>query len=380
MRESIEIRNFGPVGDVKIETVKPLTILIGDSGSGKSTIMKVLALFQWIYKMSCIRSYLHYSGISKSPFRFRFDSYLKNNGLDDFLKSQTEIVYKNGNYTIVCQGSKLKMLSKYVPKEELSLEKIAFISDQRSIISDLLQDGTHTTSNFYLADTFRNYKQATDVIKTFDIDYLGVQLQVKKTSQGIKHKILSMTSDENDDYDIELSHSSSGTKNVIPLNLIVEYFSKHYDLVGSLNQSILSYVSQSDNLKEFKAATNVGEFPSKRVSLFVEEPELSLFPTGQLSLMDFLVNRCFVQSGSVYNLTLMLATHSPYIANYLNVLIRRPETNPAHIDGNNVAVYRVFEGKLQNLVQYNEINGKISVNTYDLAEPMSEMLEEYRAL
>lgn len=380
MRESIEIRNFGPVRDVKIETVKPLTILIGDSGSGKSTIMKVLALFQWIYKMSCIRSYLHYSGISKSPFRFRFDSYLKNNGLDDFLKSQTEIVYKNGNYTIVCQGSKLKMLSKYVPKEELSLEKIAFISDQRNIISDLLQDGTHTTSNFYLADTFRNYKQATDVIKTFDIDYLGVQLQVKKTSQGIKHKILSMTSDENDDYDIELSHSSSGTKNVIPLNLIVEYFSKHYDLVGSLNQSILSYVSQSDNLKEFKAATNVGEFPSKRVSLFVEEPELSLFPIGQLSLMDFLVNRCFVQRSSVYNLTLMLATHSPYIANYLNVLIRRPETNPAHIDGNNVAVYRVFEGKLQNLVQYNEINGKISVNTYDLAEPMSEMLEEYRAL
>ena len=46
MRESIEIRNFGPVRDVKIETVKPLTILIGDSGSGKSTIMKVLALFQ----------------------------------------------------------------------------------------------------------------------------------------------------------------------------------------------------------------------------------------------------------------------------------------------------------------------------------------------
>lgn len=64
---------------------------------------------------------------------------------------------------------------------------------------------------------------------------------------------------------------------MVPLNLIVEYFSKHYDLVESLNRSILSYVSQSDNLKAFKAATNVGEFPSKRVSLFVEEPELSLF-------------------------------------------------------------------------------------------------------
>lgn len=380
MRESIEIRNFGPIRDVRIDTVKSLTVLIGDSGSGKSTIMKLLALFQWIYKMWCIRSYLHYSGITKSPFRFRFESYLKNNGLDDYLQAESEIIYINGTHRITYDGkTKLHLSSRYVSEQELSLEKVAFISDQRGMIPELLQNGSHTTNNYYLSDTYENYKQASETIKTFNVDYLGVKLRVKKTSHGTKHEI-SPCHIGNNDYSIELSHSSSGTKNVVPLNLIVEYFSKHYDLVESLNRSILSYVSQSDNLKAFKAATNVGEFPSKRVSLFVEEPELSLFPTGQLSLMDFLVNRCFVQSGSVYNLTLMLATHSPYIANYLNVLIRRPETNPAHIDGNNVAVYRVFEGKLQNLVQYNEINGKISVNTYDLAEPMSEMLEEYRAL
>lgn len=379
MKESIEIRNFGPIDYIKIDDIKPLTIFIGDSGSGKSTIMKVLALFQWLYKMSCIRSYLHYSGISKSPFRFRFDSYLKNNNIEDFVTPNTEIIYTNGNYTIkYSTKSKLVTSSKYVPNGELSLEKIVFISDQRNMIPDLLQNANRGTLNFYLSDTYENYRQATNVIKSFNIDYLGVQLQIKKTSRGIKHLILPIGID-NKDYSIELSHSSSGTKNIVPLNLIVEYFSKHYDLVDSLNRSILSYVSQSDNLKEFKATTNVGEFPCKRVNLFVEEPELSLFPESQLRLMDFLTNRCFVKSPTDYSMSLMLATHSPYIINYLNVLIRRPETNSAYINENNLAVYRVYEGRLQNLIQYNEATEKISVNTTDLAEPMSEVLKEYRA-
>lgn len=378
--ESIEIKNFGPIKDVRIDTVKPLTVLIGDSGSGKSTIMKLLALFQWIYKMSCVRSYLHYSGITKSPFRFRFESYLKNNGLDDYLQAGSEIVYTNGTHRIAYnKETKLQLTPRYVPMQELSLEKVVFISDQRGMIPELLQNGGHLANNYYLFDTYENYKRASEAIKTFNVDYLGVKLQVKKTPHGEKHEILP-SHVENGNYSVELSHSSSGTKNVVPLNLIVEYFSKHYDLVETLNRSILSYVSQSDNLKAFKAANNVGEFPNKRVSLLVEEPELSLFPSAQLGLMDFLMNRCFVQSNKGYNISLMLATHSPYIVNYLNVLIRRRRENPTHIDGDKVAVYRVYDGKLQNLMQSNKENGMVSVNSADFAEPISEMLEEYRSL
>ena len=51
MKESITIRNFGPIKEVCIEDLRPLTILIGESGSGKSTILKVVALFRYIYKM-----------------------------------------------------------------------------------------------------------------------------------------------------------------------------------------------------------------------------------------------------------------------------------------------------------------------------------------
>ena len=78
MRESLLIKNFGPIREVEIDDIRPLTIFIGESGSGKSTIMKVLAMFRWIYKMMNIRSYLRFAGISKSPFRFSLSSYIAN--------------------------------------------------------------------------------------------------------------------------------------------------------------------------------------------------------------------------------------------------------------------------------------------------------------
>lgn len=56
MQESIVIKNFGPVKEVEISNIRLFTVFIGESGSGKSTVMKVIALFRWIYKMVNIRS------------------------------------------------------------------------------------------------------------------------------------------------------------------------------------------------------------------------------------------------------------------------------------------------------------------------------------
>lgn len=379
--ESIIIRHFGPVQDIVIEDIKPLTILIGESGSGKSTIMKVISLFQWLYKMMCIRSYLKYSGVKKSVFRFQFDPYIKNNGMSGFLYPDTVFVYKNGSTTIEYSGKKLKGTNSYVPRDELSLEKIVYVSDKRNIIPDIYDGNAKIQKRlFYLNDTYDNYLAATDSIKEMEIDYLGVKFQVRKVGNTVRHQIVSSNTDEK--YSINLNDASSGTKNVIPLELIVEYFAKYYDLVDSMNHSIFSYVSKADSLKDFKATTNIGEFPVKRVSILLEEPELSLYPDYQLRLMDFLVNRCFVSHSKEYEMSLILATHSPYIVNYLNVLINRPkidEHDAAYIDAGSLAVYRVFDGNVQNLMARDSSGGSV-VNTYDLSEPMKNIMDEYQSL
>lgn len=57
MKESIIIKNLGPLKEVEIRDIKPLTVFIGKSASGKSTIMKIIVLMRYIYKMINIRSY-----------------------------------------------------------------------------------------------------------------------------------------------------------------------------------------------------------------------------------------------------------------------------------------------------------------------------------
>ena len=51
----IKIKNFGPIREGFIENdgwmdVKKVTVLIGDQGSGKSTVAKLISLFTWLEK------------------------------------------------------------------------------------------------------------------------------------------------------------------------------------------------------------------------------------------------------------------------------------------------------------------------------------------
>ena len=111
MKESIVIRNFGPLKAINIEEIKPFTLLIGESASGKSTLMKVITLFRYLNKMLNIRSFLKLANISKSPFKLSFQSYLVKDGLDKMVTSETEITYSFGptgtEYTIYYKNKKL---------------------------------------------------------------------------------------------------------------------------------------------------------------------------------------------------------------------------------------------------------------------------------
>lgn len=313
MKESLLIQNFGPIKEARIEDIKPLTILIGESGSGKSTIMKVLAMFQWIYKMMCIRSFLRYSGVKKTSFRIVFKSLLQDNGLQAYLRSDTKFEYQNGS-TILTYTGELKGTAALVPKNELCLEKIVFMSDKRAIIGDVVEQKATLRRSFYLLDFLDNYLQATDVVKKMNVEFADVCFEIKKTSQGVKHMIVG--SDNDRVYNVKLNEASSGMQSSIPVLLIVEYFAKYYDLVKSMNKSILSYVTKNDSITDFRATKNISDFSNKIVNLFIEEPELNLFPEAQRKFTQAIIGTCFAQQE--YKLHLTMATHSPYILSAIN--------------------------------------------------------------
>jgi predicted ATPase len=378
MKESIIIRNFGPIKDIEIDDIHPFTVFIGESGSGKSTILKAIALFRWIFKMVSIRSYLKQSGISKSPFRFSFNTYLRNNGFEGYLKEDTEIIYSNGDCLIEYTNGKLNA-DIILNKSQLSLEKICFISDKRNMIPDILATNTEKKSaGFFLKETLDDFLLAVKNIRELKINYLGIKFTVKKTSNGEKYYIES--TDEDNPYSIKLEDASSGTQTVTPLSVITEYYTQKYDLIKSTNNAVLNYMAYSDNLAEFKAVTNVGAIAHKRVNIFIEEPELSLYPESQRSLINYLVNRCFVEKPTDYNMTLMIATHSPYIINHINLLILAGQKGKweegANLIFEDVDVFEVTDGYLNNLKR----PASFIFDTRPLSEPISNTYARYNEL
>lgn len=317
-KESIEIRNFGPIKDVSIWNLKKVNVFIGESGSGKSTVMKVLAMMRWIYKMICVRSYLKVSGISNTPFRLRLDAILSKNGLKPFLHNDTVILYSNGDFDIQIWNGKILFPKKIVSPDELTIQKVAYISDKRVLVPDLAVGNVALRHNmFYLDETFLNFQKAIDTIGTSDMGYLGVKMNVRK-SNGSKRVFISGAGTDSGYENLPLTSASSGIQSSVALHFIMQYFADHYDIVDALNSTIVKYLAESDNLSKFKATTDIGRFPNKRISIHVEEPELSLFPTNQWGLMKYLVRLC--QNARNAEMDMTLATHSPYILTALNVM------------------------------------------------------------
>jgi predicted ATPase len=382
MKESIVIRNFGPIKDIEIDDIRPFTVFIGESGSGKSTVMKVIILFRWIYKMVNIRSYLRHANITQSPFTFTFKTYLKNNGIQDYLKKETEIVYSRGNNQILYNG--YLDASVLIPEDELSLEKMSFIADKRILIPDILAAQKITakkndlniddTISFFLRETYNDFKNGEEYIQELNFNYLGVKYLSRQTNSGTKYYIKSL--DDNENYTIKLEDASSGLQTVTPLSVIIEYFSKYYNFQKSFNDIVFKYMAQSDNLKDFRAGLNIGEIKNRNIHIHIEEPELSLYPESQRSLMNFIINRCFVEKHNDYNMTVMLATHSPYIINHLNLLILAGKRNEleegASLILNDVDVFEITDGYLNSLKRENNF----IIDTRPLSEPISNIYEQ----
>ena len=111
------------------------------------------------------------------------------------------------------------------------------------------------------------------------------------------------------------------------------------------------------------------------MDVHIEEPELSLFPDAQCKLIEELIFTA-THAKDDRTVTLMLATHSPYILNYLNVVLNQKDEERARLTHENMAVYRIYDGEPQDLMMQDE-QGRWIVDTYDLSEMMNNIYHEF---
>ena len=378
MKEYITIKEFGPLKNIENLEIKPFTVLIGESASGKSTLMKVVAMMRYIYKMANIRSYLKHSKIAKSPFRMRLGSMMERQEMGKMFTKNSILIYRmemdeDVSYEIRVENGKLFVPS--IAKEHLLFCKASFISENRNIIPTWTQKAWKNkgaTLGFYFHETNEDFGCASEGEKELIMDFVGMKMLITHPKgKPTRYQIIPT---DGHHAPIELTEASSGIQTSAPLALIVDYFAKDFSFKDAFNRSVMSYLYEMENLSKFKAVSEPTSLP-KIVDVHIEEPELSLFPDAQCKLVEKLIFTATHPKDDRL-VTLMLATHSPYILNFLNIMLNQTNEQRARLNNSNTAVYRIYEGGTQDLLMQDE-HGHWIVDTYDLSEMMNNIYNEF---
>ena len=381
-KESIHIKNVGPIRDLHIKDIRPLTVLIGASATGKSTLMKVLTLMRYIYKMENIRSYLLNSEIKRSPFRLGFKNLLKD-GLGATFSKNSEIeyvatTYEGVAYTIKYKGGKLQNKFR-IANEHLRFFKEDYVVEERGAMPSFLSRSARLNDlGFYFNQTFDDFQASLQDRDRLELNHLGFAVIKRRTKDGRIRYFVFSTSDK-EDPGVELKYASSGIQTSAPVVSLIKYFTQDFSFDKAFRRSILSYLYDSDNLMSFRPTWELKELP-RHVHLYIEEPELNLFPTAQCALLNLAVEEAFVNKKEDRELSLMIATHSPYIANYINVLLRKSRLGEIGLSEEDFDVYLLEDGEAHRLIGEDQYTGESVVDISPLTEAMKNISREYISL
>ena len=147
-----------------------------------------------------------------------------------------------------------------------------------------------------------------------------------------------------------------------------------------MNSTVVKFLASGDKLSKFSASSDIGKFPNRRITVHIEEPELSLFPSNQWGLLKYLVGEC-QKSDTTIDMT--IATHSPYVLTAINIMLlaKRASEKDATackaicndcptLDLNEIGAWSVKEGQCECLIneELGMIDGTFLDSTSDIYE------------
>jgi len=288
LSEKLIVKNFGPIKHVELD-IKKVNVLIGEQGTGKSALVKLL---NYLTNKNFLFGNKNYrkkefedNFFFRSDFFFDFvspDFKIKYNIKEGF---NIEFIGKNHNnlqrlsslYKNFIEDHDLKYENEYYSLSDWFNENVIrdiYVPAERIAITTM--DSWTSNRDYldsYVVKFFGNFHNAREKITEFEIPHLNNVVYKREDQQD---KVI-FNGEE-----ILLRRASSGFQSSIPLSIFVEYFA---------------------SLKE-------------RIRFIIEEPELNLFPTTQYELMKFLIEKTSQEKNGLF-----LATHSPYILASINNLL-----------------------------------------------------------
>jgi predicted ATPase len=327
----IRIKNFGPIKE-GLQTndgwidIKKVTTFIGNQGSGKSTVAKLISTFTWIEKALVRGDYSKKWFERKNKLKnqylsyHRLENYLKVNGSDNAV-----IEYEGDAFWIAYENQNL--IIKEVENKEYPLPQIMYVPAERNFITYVKTPKELKLASESLKEFLTEFDNAKNEMKGLEnLPINGVDVEYDKLNDTLNLK--------GEGYKVKLTDASSGFQSLVPLFLVSGYLSNSVKKQSETNQESMS----SDEMKRFKKGVediwNNTSFSDeqRRVALsvlsskfnktafinIVEEPEQNLFPSSQWEILQSLLKFNAIKKGN----KLIMTTHSPYIINYLSIAIQ----------------------------------------------------------
>lgn len=236
----VKVKFLGPIHEGFISNdgffpLSKLNVFIGEQGSGKSTIVKLVSTLLWLEK-AFVREEQDYKTFNTKDLlnlchNQRIDSYFSDKTYFSFVGDVFTLEYSNSKFVVI----KTKQLIEYKSK------KIMYIPSERNFIS-VVEDAQNKSGLPYtIINTLEEFLKASKALEQnkIKLPLNGYEYFYDKTGKtGFIHDQITGST-------VKLSESSSGLQSFVPVFIISNY------LANNVMHDFF------DNLKNFSLSTEI---------------------------------------------------------------------------------------------------------------------------
>jgi predicted ATPase len=383
----IKIKNFGPVGDGFQGNdgwldINKVTVFVGNQGSGKSTVAKLISTFMWIEKALVRGDYdvnwFERKGINRlnSQFLPYHRLGLADKSKDDtYLKTNSMIEYQGDAYTIKYEAGTMSVTE--IPHAIYPLPQIMYVPAERNFLT-YIKDAGELRLSGALRDFNTEYDRAKNSLKNVFLPIADIEIEYNKQYDNLYLR--------GNNYKVEITEAASGFQSFIPLYLVsgflaesVKKQSENKETMSSKEklrfekgvQEIWNNTNLTEEQRTVALSALSAKFNKSAFINIVEEPEQNLFPSSQWKMLQKLLE--FNNMNTVNKL--IMTTHSPYLINYLTLTVKAGEIKQQIKTDNQ-------KNDLERIVPLNAIIKNENLSIYELDEKNGciTSLETYEGL
>jgi ABC-type multidrug transport system ATPase subunit len=374
----IKIKNFGPIKEGFLKNkgfleIKKVTVFVGNQGSGKSTVAKLISTFSWIEKV-LVRGDYDNKWFSKE--NILINEYFSYHRIENYFHEDTEIAYIGDAYSIKYKNKEVTIAK--TKKNDYNLPQIMYVPAERNFIAYAEDPRKYKDISASLIEFLSEYTKACRSLKKptlLPINDVYVEYDKSKETVFVK----------GGDYRIKISEASSGFQSLVPLYLASQYLcntikdlknsesmsSDEERRFGEMTAKILSDNNLTDKQKRI-TISEIGKRFNKTVFVnIIEEPEQNLYPISQWQILQSLLEFNNEEKGN----KLIMTTHSPYLINNLTLAVKADELRK-------IIKKPELENRLKSIISLKSTIHSNDLSIYELDEKNGtiEMLETYNGL